>query len=140
MGRLYIASSLHNSARVVRLRDHFHTLGHQLTYDWTDHGYVHDQTELAHVAYREVAGVVHAQCVLMVLPARLGSHFEAGVAFALRIPIVLLDDLPADHAALVSFHQRPELIKCITEDAAVRTVLNILDGTHATIQHMMDTL
>lgn len=132
---LYIASSLNNSGRIRLLRDRFlaeRDIG--LTYDWTEHGQVVRDDLLAGIAANEVAGVIAAKCVLVVLPARSGSHFEIGLAFGLRIPIVMLFDKP-DY---VSFHRRPEIIKCTDEDVAISTVSRIVADGYTYTDHLMD--
>jgi hypothetical protein len=75
----------------------------------------------------------------MVMPARLGSHFEAGIAFGQQIPIVLLDDT-GDVRDVVSFHHRPEVLKCNSEATAIHTVLEILNGVRVPPVHMMETI
>jgi nucleoside 2-deoxyribosyltransferase len=95
-----------------------------------------DVDQLPDIAGKEAIGVAQADCVLLVTPARLGSHFEAGIAFARGIPIVMLIEDQATHT-WVSFHLRPELIKCYTEDEAIATVLGVLDGTVSTSRHLM---
>jgi len=127
-GRLYIASSLLNRDRVQALRDHLaRECGVELTYDWSVHGYVEGEAARSEIAGLEAEGVCRAECVLLVMPGRNGSHFEVGMAFALQIPIVVLAE---DESLLqTSFHWRPELLKCHSERDAISAVLEILrDG------------
>lgn len=134
---LYIASSLDNAQRVRSLRDRFRRLGVALTYDWTVHGYVSPDADDGRVSGDEIAGVISARCLLFVAPGRQGSNFEAGIAFARRIPIVLLNDtgLPLT----VSFHRRPELIRCQAEQEAVKVVLDIVgQGVVQQQPHIME--
>lgn len=135
-GTLYIASSLNNLGRVRQLRDRFLEEGVRLTWDWTTYGYVDDPARLIEVSTRETEGVAMARCLLLVTPAREGSHWEAGMAFARRTPIVLLDEQPGDR--FISFHQRPELLKCTEESAAVKTVLELLGGSRRPGRHIME--
>lgn len=129
---IYIASTLSNAPRVQRLRDQLAKYGIGLTYDWTAHNdgmaYVPDSMpeEKQQTALREVDGVRRARAVLVIMPGRMGTHFEFGMAWALEKPIVWLDDNPPPDAS-PCFHFLPGLIKCNTESAAIRAVLHLLD-------------
>lgn len=155
MGKIYIASSLHNWREVHRLRDRFSGLGVELTFDWSRRGAdiaadvphqdVQDVSALAEYARSEVDGVLNSDCLLLVWPCRNGSHFEAGLAFARRIPIVFLLPEPGgrDPHRWTSFHALPEFVKVFSEDEAVATVLEILNGEltpkpYASDHHVMD--
>ena len=63
---------------------------HIITYDWTDHGQVTDIESLAAVGLKEFNGVVDADMLIMIMPARKGSHVEFGVALALGKPIIII--------------------------------------------------
>jgi len=102
MRSLYIASSLLNKERVQSIRNKFLDRGIPISYDWTAHGFVEDTSELPNIAEKELDGVRQADCLLMVLPARNGSHFEFGYAVAQDKSIVILND--QDDYVPTSFH------------------------------------
>lgn len=138
---IYIASSLLNKGRVCELRDKLQARGIGLTYDWTAHGFVSDPDSLAQIAMHEAEGVVAAKCVLMVLPARLGTHFEMGLAWALKKPVVMLMEDAANHT-WTSFHKLPEIIKVHTEIGALDLVEDIVkhNRNYPHADHAMHTL
>lgn len=131
---LYIASGLGNAVRVGRLRDRFHGLLVGLTYDWTLCGQVCDPEAAAALAHHQSEGVARARCLLLLMPGGRGTHFELGMAHALRVPVVALNDVGAPWD--VTFHHLPGLLKCNCEEDAVNAVLEILRRQHHAAQHM----
>jgi len=130
MKSLYIASSLLNKERVQSIRNKFLNRGISISYDWTTHGFVEDLSELPNIAEKELHGVLNADCILMVLPARNGSHFEFGYAIAMQKPVVILND--QDDYVPTSFHfLNSDIYRIYTkrnEDDAIDFVTNILKG------------
>lgn len=128
MRSLYIASSLLNKERVQSIRDKFLNKGISISYDWTAHGFVEDLDELPNIAEKELDGVREASCILMVLPARNGSHFEFGYAIALNKPVIILND--QDDYVPTSFHfldsEKYNIHIKKNEDDAIDFVINIL--------------
>ena len=122
--RVYIASSLNNAERVVEIRDILISRGINITYDWTSHGYSDHIEELKTIAKCEYDGVVSATCVLLVLPARIGSHFEFGVAYAKGIPVVILDE--SDDEREVSFYYLPLIYKYSDAQSAINKVIEVV--------------
>jgi len=102
MKNVYIASSLNNKDRVRQLRDQLTKRGITITYDWTLHGFCDDESELINIALAEIKGVDDSDCILMVTPARKGSHFEFGYAYAKNIPVVIL--MEEEDYVPTSFH------------------------------------
>jgi len=136
---LYIAGSLLNKDRVAELRDKFAARGIGLTYDWTTHGWVKEIDLLQEVAFKEAEGVVAAKCILMMGSGRNGTHFEAGIAWTLKKPIVMyIEDL--DKHVWTSFHQRSEIIKVYSEAEALDQVERIIRDGHNYAEHAIDTL
>jgi len=133
MRSLYIASSLLNKERVQSIRNYFLDKGIPISYDWTAHGFVEDLDELPNIAEKELDGVRQADCILMILPARNGSHFEIGYAMAQNKPIVILND--QDDYVPTSFHfldsKKYNIHVRKNEDDAIDLVINILgDSQH----------
>ncbi len=121
---VYIASSLENAERIIKIRNILNERGINITYDWTCHGYVDDPAKLREIAKSEYNGVINAACVLLVLPARIGSHFEFGVAYAKGIPVVILDE--AHDKRELAFYYLPSLYKCDTLEDAINKVIGVV--------------
>jgi nucleoside 2-deoxyribosyltransferase len=128
MKSLYIASSLLNKERVQSIRDKLLSRGISISYDWTAHGFVDDLNELPNIAEKELNGVREASCILMILPARNGSHFEFGYAIALNKPVIILND--QDDYVPTSFHfldsEEYNVYIKKDEDGAIDFVENVL--------------
>lgn len=121
---VYIASSLENAHRIIQIRDELTKLGINITYDWTSHGYVTDTDKLQSIAINEYNGVLAAACVLLVLPARIGSHFEFGVAYSKGIPVVILDE--SNDERELAFYYLPSIYKCRDLSEAINRVIGIV--------------
>jgi hypothetical protein len=95
--RIYVASGLGNAEEVRRAGDRIRALGGTVTYDWTVHGPVWGRGEavLRETAGSEMAGVVSADAVLVLLPGGRGTHAELGAALGAGIPVVLRADASA---------------------------------------------
>lgn len=90
MAKVYVASSLDNDRNVINLYDYLNCHGHVITYNWTTHGRVTNVEDLKAIGKKEFDGVVDADILIMLMPARLGSHVEFGVALALGRPIIII--------------------------------------------------
>jgi len=89
--KYYIASGLENADKVNRLIRLLNAWGWQITYDWTEHGSVQDQstTIIKETAQKELAGVKEADVVIIMLPGGRGTHTEMGAALALGKQIIV---------------------------------------------------
>lgn len=92
MTKIYVASSLYNKTNVKALYKYLAYLQCSITYDWTTHGGVNDEVSLKEIGLKEYQGVVDCDVLVMLMPARLGSHVELGIALALCKPIVIITD------------------------------------------------
>ena len=90
MTKIYVASSLYNKTNVKALYKYLAYLQCSITYDWTTHGGVNDEVSLKEIGLKEYQGVVDCDVLVMLMPARLGSHVELGIALALCKPIVII--------------------------------------------------
>ena len=88
----YMASSLDNVVNVRNATMELIVAGFKKTYDWTSHGRVNDRQELAIIAEKECQGVVDADFLVLMMPAKLGSHVELGIAIALGKPVFLIEN------------------------------------------------
>lgn len=89
--KIYIATGLERAAEHNVVRDALIKMGHSLSYDWTVHGSVkgegHDRLE--QVAGLELAGVMDADVVIVLLPGGRGTHTELGAALAAGRPVFI---------------------------------------------------
>lgn len=109
MAKYYLASSLNNVSRVRHLASELALAGYKRTYDWTTHGFVEDSSKLQEIAFAEYNGVVEADFLVMLMPARTGSHVEFGVALALGKPIYIIID--GHEYEEKSFYNMPKVSK-----------------------------
>lgn len=84
--RFYIATGLKNAAKAKQAVDVLRRNGHELTYDWTEHGDVRSlgAEKMEEVAFNEVRAVRDAELFVALLPGGFGTHTELGVAIASR--------------------------------------------------------
>ena len=123
-GKVYIGTSLNNAQRANDLQKRFSDAGCEITYDWTVHGQVHTEEELAQYGIEEERGVKDADVFFMIFPARTGSHFEMGLARGLDVKIVLLIEKEQE---LKTFYYLPGVTRFTDEDDAVNYTLKFLD-------------
>lgn len=123
--KVYVGTSLHNAARAKQVIAKFQQAGVTITYDWTTHGQLFDDTELARCGVLEVAGVKDCDVFFMIQPGRAGSHCELGIAIALNKPVVILDELNTEKKP---FYYCEGVHRCKTEDEAFTTAFSILKG------------
>lgn len=95
--KYYIASSLMNAGVVKEHIEILNALGYELTYDWTSHGKITEEeygdnwlAKLKEVGIQERDGVLNAEMIIMIMPARAGSHVELGIAIAQNKPVYIL--------------------------------------------------
>lgn len=91
MTTFYIATGLSRTRDHNLIRDALIENGHQLTYDWTQHGSVKSSSvqRLAEVAHKETDGVLSAEVVIVLLPGGFGTHAELGMALGAGKKIIL---------------------------------------------------
>lgn len=95
--KIYVASGLENREQVKRIMGRLREMGHEITYDWTEHGSVQGEPEkYCPTAMSEAQGVAAADVVVGIIPGGRGTHFELGIAWANGIPVLLL--IPPERA------------------------------------------
>ncbi len=84
--RFYIATGLKNAAKAKQAVSVLRRNGHELTYDWTEHGDIRSlgAEKMEEVAFNEVRAVRDAELFVALLPGGFGTHTELGVAIASR--------------------------------------------------------
>jgi len=115
MTKFYIASTLDNAEEARKLAAKVKVLGWEQTYDWTEHGSVqhYNQQQRQAVAMAELDGVLKADIVFMLFPAKRGSHVELGAALASGSWIMILasaDQLLKD-GRTCAFYHHPQVLR-----------------------------
>lgn len=128
MKKVYVGGSLLNAKRINHFQDKFKAAGHIITYDWTvwAANRVVDEQELAKIGLLEANGVKDADLFFMVQPGRTGTHWEGGIASALGIPIVILEE--GDAVEKKPFYYLPNVHRHSTEENAFNCAIKILNG------------
>jgi hypothetical protein len=89
--KFYFATGIENievQRRGVRVLE---AIGHKQSYDWTVHGDIGNDRELAtRLIQDEMQGVYDADFVIVMLPGGRGTHTELGAAIMARKPVILL--------------------------------------------------
>ncbi|MBD2870644.1 nucleoside 2-deoxyribosyltransferase [Paenibacillus arenilitoris] len=113
--KFYIASSLRNEdnvrvvAEVLKSRDFIQT------YDWTKHSKVDSISKLREIGQEELAGVLEADIVIVMMPAGKGSHVELGIALGTKKKIYLYSPTHDinDFGTTSTFYHLDEVEQCI---------------------------
>ena len=89
----YIATSLGNVATFRKVKDLLAEWGHSISYDWSGHGSVQNETieRQEEICEAEIQGVANAEAVIVILPGGRGTHTELGMAIAWGKPVILYD-------------------------------------------------
>lgn len=85
--KYYVAAKLEDHERAQMIRDALNALGHEQTYDWTDHLEREkdaDDAVYTGTAIDEVKGVLNADICIFIAPGGRGLHVELGVALAIH--------------------------------------------------------
>jgi len=88
----YVASSLDNIPDVRNAILSMTIAGFKNTYDWSAHGRITSKSDLPKIAQKEMLGVVEADFLILLMPAKLGSHVELGIALALNKPVFIIEN------------------------------------------------
>lgn len=92
MKSVYVATSLLNADRAKLVISMFKEHGVAISYDWTTHGQVFDESELQKIGTAEANGVKNADLLFMMHPARTGTHVELGIAIGCGKPVIIVFD------------------------------------------------
>lgn len=90
--KFYIASGYENKAEVQTMAAALKLAGHTHTYDWTIHKEPNKCEDFAgweKVCAAEVAGVLEANVLIVLLPGGRGTHTELGIAISKDMLILL---------------------------------------------------
>lgn len=124
MGKFYVASSLLNNFRARHFINLFEQKGHIITYNWTEHGQIVDSNNFKEIGEKERDGVINADLLFVVFPARSGTHIEIGIAIAKGIPIILLFNEMVEPK---TFYYLDHVFRYYDEGPAIQHALRILN-------------
>ncbi|MDQ0888577.1 nucleoside 2-deoxyribosyltransferase [Paenibacillus sp. V4I9] len=113
--KFYIASSLRNVGNVRDVAEVLKSRGFAQTYDWTTHSKVDSISKLREIGNEEVAGVLDADVVIIMMPAGKGSHVELGIALGTKKKIYLYSSTHEinDIGTTSTFYHLDEVEQCI---------------------------
>lgn len=92
---VYVASRLDNWPAVAEFQNQLTAAGHTITFDWTKipadpkRGLL-ESSELDELALKEVLAVENCDVLIALLPGRIGTYVEIGIALAHNKPIILV--------------------------------------------------
>lgn len=118
--RFYIASSLGNAVAARALCVRLESEGHTCTYKWWVHGAVLPD-RMRETAQIEMAGVMTAHVVIVLMPGGRGTHVELGIALAAWKSIVLVGPTKTLTDRPVSFYAHPRVSLVLHDEVPVQT-------------------
>ena len=86
--RFYLSTQKDRNAEALPLLDALRAKGWERTFDWAGLE-ASSESEYAHLAMAEIAGIRDADVVIVILPGGRGTHIEIGVALAMGKPVIL---------------------------------------------------
>ncbi|MEK3724136.1 nucleoside 2-deoxyribosyltransferase [Paenibacillus sp. FSL H8-0034] len=113
--KFYIASSFKNANNVRGVAEDLKSRGFTQTYDWTTHSKVDSISKLREIGNEEMAGVLNADVVIVMMPAGKGSHVELGIALGSKKKIYLYSPTHEinDIGTTSTFYHLDEVEQCI---------------------------
>ena len=89
--KIYISSSCENREAVKAIQKLLIKEGHTITFDWTIHkDNPENSDQSTQWAMEDVSGVLKADLMLFIAPAKHGAHVELGIRIATHKPIFIL--------------------------------------------------
>lgn len=118
--RLFVASSYLNRKVAQDVQRLLVTVGHSITFDWTQPEDLSVPGASTEKALADARGVVLAEAVVVVWPGRLGTATEIGIAIGCGIPIYILGkpNRPSiywNHPLVTIVNSRAELLYYLGE-------------------------
>ena len=151
--KVYIASSLANahSQAFKDLIEWVDSVGIEITFRWWEIDVDHDDPDALRVqAEHEVKAIRDSDAYVMVLPAKMGGHFEMGFAFGRGLDVAVWCPVGHKHAAdyPCAFHFLNEVDQLSGDLSAIRHWLNLVDfnqwdlnmDTHVTLRQDDDCI
>ncbi|MFJ7749277.1 hypothetical protein ACIQXM_04920 [Arthrobacter sp. NPDC097144] len=117
--RFYVASSFRNIVNVRYIAQTLESKGYVNTYDWTQNASALDGSSvtldnLSSIGQHELAAVIGADVVVVLLPGGKGTHVELGIAIAQGRRIILHSpaEVINNPGTTSTFYHLPEVEKC----------------------------
>ncbi len=136
MSTYYIATSLKRNPAHNMVRDVLQKDSHTLTYDWTVHGSVKEESYelLREVGQKELMSVAEADIVVVLLPGGFGTHTELGAALALKKDVIIHSEDPSvftlgEKTCAFYHHEMVTQIVCPLEEAGMR-IMSYFSGQY----------
>lgn len=118
--RFYLASGLDNADAARRLCNRLEAEGHQCQYRWWIHGAVLPD-RMRETAELEMAGVMTADVVVILMPGGRGTHVELGIALASMKSIVLVGPTSTIRDRPVCFYAHKRVSLVLHDDVEIQT-------------------
>lgn len=131
-GKFYVATTLSNADQAKIAINRLQDFGHELTYNWANHGFIEDLEERLKVAELELEGVKEADLLFVIWPGGGGTHIEMGVAMSLEKPIIFV--APEQLEREVSFYQRNNVLRISEMSKAIEVAHKHLSSLEGSIQ------
>lgn len=128
--KFYVATTLSNADQAKIAINRLQDFGHELTYNWINHGLVTNAEQRTNVALKEIEGVVQCDLLFVIWPGGGGTHVEIGVALALGKCVIFV--APPSLEREVSFYQHPNVLRIGEINKAIEVAhkhLSTLEGT-----------
>ncbi len=123
--KYYIATSLSNKKSHNQVRDALTLFEHEISCDWSTHEVTKPASKerLKEIAIRDLAGVLEADFLIVLLPAGKGTHLELGFAVANEKKIFVHSEdskllEPGLQTSVFYYHPNINRITCPLKDLA----------------------
>jgi len=127
--KFYIATGLANYEAHQELRDQLVALGHEITYNWTEHGSVQKESDAVkeQTAINEWLGVSDADVLIVLLPGGRGTHAEIGIALGTETKVVLVgsEEAQLQNGLTCVFYYHPYVTRVANTGEAFKVIQSI---------------
>lgn len=130
--KFYVATTLSNADEAKIAINRLQDFGHEITYNWTTHGFIKEAKEAKEVAEKELQGVKDADLIFAIWPAGGGTHIEIGVAICLEKPVIFV--APETLEREVSFYKRDNILRIVEMSKAIEVAHKYLSSLEGSIQ------
>ena len=115
--KFYVATTLSNADQAKIVINRLEDFGHELTYNWANHGYIEDIDKRMEIAKKELQGVKDCDLLFVIWPGGGGTHIEIGVAITLGKPIIFVAPDPLERE--ISFYKLENVLRIEEMDKAI---------------------
>lgn len=129
--KVYVASSMANYPRTLKVMEYLEDCGFEISYDWAEPyrksveaNREETPDEKANHAMKEIDAVKDSKALLLVLPGKRGAHVEFGCALGKGIPCVVLDETGGEDA--IGFHKLPGVVYRTSLEGAEEALRHLL--------------